>query len=197
MKPPPPTYKIEKQTFSTKKRNWGEGRGGTGGREGGEGSWNSLRIITFPWQQASEAGGLGRGVRRERGRALRRVFDALVHCHGNLLALPIAKVRQDPRNGLGRGPRRGWAGQSSHACPILSPVPASPAADALVSARQSQIWPSQRVGGSMDQQMKQPGQEGRSKVERGDFSDSHWFVFHLSRSIWTTQMSLFSHPRWL
>lgn len=119
-----------------------ETRGGEGeGRRGGQlkffADYNFSMATGFRSRRAGEG-----GEERERGRALRRVFDALVHCHGNPLALPIAKVSQDPRNRLGRGPRRGWVGQSSPACPILSPVPASPAADALASTRQSQIWPS-------------------------------------------------------
>lgn len=57
-----PHTKLKSKLLAPKK----EMGGGKGVREGGEGSWNSLQIITFPWQQASKAGEMGRGVRRGR-----------------------------------------------------------------------------------------------------------------------------------
>lgn len=170
---------------------------GAGGEGGGTQDWNSLWIMTSPWQQAWETGGLGRGERRRRRRERKAELQGGSEQHW-YIAMETLLHRQS------------WGGGSHHlASPegtpalrtpalLLSPFPTShDTPGALASARQSQIRPSWRVGGNTDQQTKQPGRAGRREVERDNFSDSHWFAFHLSGSIWTTQMYLFSHPRWL
>lgn len=169
--------------------------------------------MTFPWQQAWETGGLWRGVRRGRGKEWEAecwggskqhwyiAMETLFHRQ------PTAKVSQDPRNGLGVGPGRCWGSHLASPeatstprtpVPLLSPFPNSLDTDcALASTWQNQIWPSWRVGGNTNQQTNQPERAESSEAKRDHFPDSPWFSFHLSGSIWTTQMYLFSHPRWL
>lgn len=160
--------------------------------------------------------GWGGGARRRREAECRGGSEEGAHSTGTLPWKPscigsqLPKSVRIPETDLEGGP--GGAGGGNH-CPVrpkgapslwtqallLSPFPASSttAPGALAPARQSQIWPSWRVGGNTARQVKQPGRAVRSKAEKDNFSGSRCFAFHLSGSIWTTQMYLFSHPRWL
>lgn len=163
--------------------------------------------MTFPWQQAWETGGLGRGVRRGREWEAECWGGSKQHWYIAMETLfhqqPTAIVSQHPRNGFGVRPGRGWGSRlaspeatstSRTPVPLLSRFPNSlDTASALASIGQSQIQPRWRMGGNTNQQTKQPEQV-ESEAKRDNFSDSPWFSFHLSGSIWTTQIICFHTP---